>query len=254
VPYIDIDRVQKVYATGQRATTALADVTLTVNAGEFAAVLGPSGCGKSTLMLLVAGLLRPTAGTIRVAGREVTSPVTDVGIVFQDPLLLEWRTALRNVMLQVDVRRLEEVIYRPKAQELLKSVGLGGFEDHRPRELSGGMRQRVGLCRALVHDPPLLLMDEPFGALDALTREQIAADLQTLWSERRKTVLFITHSIAEAVFLADRVIVMSSRPGRILRGFDIDLPRPRRWDLQQSARFVEYSVAIRETFRTAGVL
>jgi NitT/TauT family transport system ATP-binding protein len=251
---VSVDRLRKVYGAGPDAVTALDQVSLGLRPGEFAVVVGPSGCGKSTLMLLVAGLLRPTSGRITVRDREVTGPVTQVGIVFQDPVLLEWRSVLENVMLQADVRRLEREVYRPRARELLKSVGLDGFEERWPRELSGGMRQRVALCRALVHDPPLLLMDEPFGALDALTRERLTLDLQTLWSARRKTVLFITHSITEAVFLADTVIVMSPRPGRILQVLSIDLPRPRCWDQQQSARFLEFSLAIRETFQAAGVL
>jgi NitT/TauT family transport system ATP-binding protein len=189
-----------------------------------------------------------------VAGRRVDSAVTDLGVVFQDPILLDWRNVLDNVLLQIDVRRRDRRAYTARAEELLRAVGVEAFAHRLPKELSGGMRQRVALCRALVHDPPLLLMDEPFGALDALTRERLASDLQRLWHERQKTVLFITHSIAEAVFLADRVVVMSARPGRILRIIDIDLGRPRRWDLQNSKRFTEYGAEIRETFERAGVL
>jgi NitT/TauT family transport system ATP-binding protein len=252
--HVALDRVSKTYGEGAEAVAALSEVTLSIDAGSFTAVVGPSGCGKSTMMLLVAGLLRCTTGAVMVAGRRIDAPVTDVGVVFQDPILLDWRNVLDNVLLQIDVRRRDRREYTPRAEALLRAVGVEAFAHRPPKELSGGMRQRVALCRALVHDPPLLLMDEPFGALDALTRERLASDLQRLWHERQKTVLFITHSIAEAVFLADRVIVMSSRPGRILRIIDIDLERPRRWDVQNSKSFVEYGAEIRQTFEQAGVL
>jgi NitT/TauT family transport system ATP-binding protein len=253
-PYIVLDAVSKTYGEAGEAVAALSEVTLSVDAGSFTAVVGPSGCGKSTMMLLVAGLLRCTTGAVQVAGRRVDAPITDVGVVFQDPILLDWRNVLDNVLLQIDVRRLDRREFVPRAEELLRAVGVEAFARRGPKELSGGMRQRVALCRALVHDPPLLLMDEPFGALDALTRERLASDLQRLWHERQKTVLFITHSISEAVFLADRVVVMSSRPGRILRIIDVDLARPRRWDLQNSKSFLEYGAEIRQTFERAGVL
>jgi NitT/TauT family transport system ATP-binding protein len=252
--YVVSESVSKTYGEPPNAVEALAAVGLKIDGGTFTAIVGPSGCGKSTLMLLVAGLLRPTSGRIFVAGREVSGPVTDVGIVFQDPTLLEWRTVFDNVLLQIDIRRLARPAYTEAAHHLLRSVGLDHFARRYPRELSGGMRQRAALCRALIHDPPLLLMDEPFGALDALTRERLASDLQRLWYERQKTVLFITHSISEAVFLADRVVVMSPRPGRVLDSLDVNLPRPRAWDIQQSKLFLEYTMAIRETFERAGVL
>ena len=180
-------------------------------------------------------------------------PQTDVGIVFQDSILLDWRDILSNVMLQIDIRHMDHVKYKSVALDLLRATGLTGFEGKKPYELSGGMRQRVSICRALVHDPPLLLMDEPFGALDALTREQISMDIQKLWMEKRKTALHITHSIPEAVLLADRVIVMSPRPGRIVDVIDIDMPRPRRLD-RVPTNFNEYCGRIRDTFKSAGVL
>jgi NitT/TauT family transport system ATP-binding protein len=253
-PLIALDGVSKTYAASDGPIRALDQVTLDVADGEFLSVLGPSGCGKSTLLLMIAGLLAPSAGEIRVAGRPVTRPQTDVGIVFQNPVLLDWRTVLRNVMLQVEARALDLAEHRAKARDLLRAVGLEGFEDKYPFELSGGMRQRAAICRALIHDPPLLLMDEPFGALDALTREQMRLDIERLWLERRKTVVFITHSIPEAVLLSDRVVVMSPRPGRVDGILDIDLPRPRRLEVQESARFTGYLTAITDLFRARGVL
>jgi NitT/TauT family transport system ATP-binding protein len=251
---IEIRDVSKRYATAGGEVPALDAVSLEVGEGEFVSLLGPSGCGKSTLLLLVAGLLPPSTGTIRVAGRPVTRAQTDVGIVFQSPVLLDWRTVLRNVLLQVESRKLDLATHRPRAVELLRSVGLGGFEDRYPFELSGGMRQRAAICRALIHDPPLLLMDEPFGALDALTREQMRLDIERLWLERRKTVLFITHSIAEAILLSDRVVVMSPRPGRIDAVFDVPLPRPRHLAVQESPEFARCHQRITDLFLARGVL
>jgi NitT/TauT family transport system ATP-binding protein len=253
-PLIQLAGVSKVYQSSDGPVAALEAVSLDVGDGEFLSILGPSGCGKSTLMLLVAGLLPPSGGEIRVAGRPVSRPQTEVGIVFQNPVLLDWRTVLRNVLLQIESRGLDLAAYRPKARELLQSVGLGGFEDKYPFELSGGMRQRTAICRALIHDPPLLLMDEPFGALDALTREQMRLDIERLWLERRKTVLFITHSITEAVLLSDRVVVMSPRPGRIDGVFEIGLPRPRHLAVQESAEFGRHLKAITDLFLARGVL
>src|SRR5262245_54396279 len=191
--------------------------------GEFVSVVGPSGCGKSTLLLMVAGLIRITSGTITIGDIQVTKPYTDLGIVFQEPVLLDWRKVLGNVLIQAEIRKgMDKKRLRARAQELLDLVGLNGFEDRYPFELSGGMRQRVSICRALLHDPPLLLMDEPFGALDALTRDQLNLDLQSIWLGSEKTVMFVTHSISEAVFLSDRVAVFSPRPGRVVEMLDID--------------------------------
>jgi len=252
-PYIRLEDVGKVYDTEGGVVEACADVNLEIRESEFVAIVGPSGCGKTTILKMVAGLVPHSSGTITVGGRVVDRPQTDVGIVFQESILLDWRNVLANVMLQVDIRRLDRSKYEPVARHLLEATGLQGFEESKPFELSGGMRQRVSICRALVHDPPLLLMDEPFGALDALTREQISMDIQRVWMEKRKTALHITHSIPEAVLLADRVVVMSPRPGRIVEIIDIDLPRPRRLD-KLPPLFNEYAGRIRDIFKAKGVL
>jgi NitT/TauT family transport system ATP-binding protein len=251
--YIHLDGVSKVYETRGGLVEACADVNLEIGQSEFVAIVGPSGCGKTTILKMVAGLVPYSSGTIMMGGRVVDRPQTDVGIVFQEAVLLDWRNVLENVMLQADIRRLDRARYEQVARHLLTTTGLAGFEDKKPYELSGGMRQRVSICRALVHDPPLLLMDEPFGALDALTREQISMDIQRVWMEERKTALHITHSIPEAVLLADRVVVMSPRPGRIVEIIDIDLPRPRRLD-RLPPQFNQYTDRIREIFKSRGVL
>jgi NitT/TauT family transport system ATP-binding protein len=252
-PFIRIQNVEKVYQTKEDAIFAVEDVSFDIDQSQFIAVVGPSGCGKTTILKMLAGLVPYTGGTITIAGKKVDRPQTDLGIIFQDAVLLDWRDVLSNVMLQIEIRGLDRAHYMPKAMELLSATGLDGFEHKKPYELSGGMRQRVSICRALVHDPPLLLMDEPFGALDALTREQISMDIQHLWMEKRKTVLLITHSIPEAVLLADRVVVMSPRPGRIVEIIDIDLPRPRRLD-RLPDRFNDYTGHIRKIFQASGVL
>jgi len=252
--FVRIKNVDKVYKTRGRALKAVDDVTLDFREGEFVSIVGPSGCGKSTLMMMVAGLVPVSAGEISIKGEIVSKPYTDVGVIFQRDALLEWRTILDNVLLQIDVRRLPRGKYEAAARALLERVGLAGFENAYPWELSGGMRQRVALCRGLIHDPKLLLMDEPFGALDALTREQMNLDLQRIWLENRKTMLFITHSIWEAVFLADRVAVMSPRPGRIATVIHIDLPRPRRLSVRESKQFGSYAALIRQQFQAFGLL
>ena len=252
-PYIHLDGVSKVYGTKGGLVEACADVNLQIGQSEFVAIVGPSGCGKTTILKMVAGLVPYSSGTITMGGRVVDRPQTDVGIVFQEAVLLDWRNVLENVILQADIRRLDRARYEQIARRLLTTTGLAGLEDKKPNELSDGMRQRVSICRALVHDPPLLLMDEPFGALDALTREQISMDLQHVWMEERKTALHITHRIPEAVLLADRVVVMSPRPGRIVAIIDIDLPRPRRLD-RLPPLFNEYTDRIREIFKSRGVL
>ena len=246
--------VGKTFERRNVATTALAAIDLNVAQGEFVAIVGPSGCGKSTLLRLIAGLLRPTEGEVFTNGHAVTRPVTDIGIVFQNPVLLEWRNVLDNVLVQVELRGQRAAAHRERAIALLQAVGLGDFLRNRPRELSGGMRQRTSIVRALIHDPPLLLMDEPFGALDALTREQMRIDLEALWLRTRKTVLFVTHSIDEAVLLADRVVVMSPRPGRIEQIIQVDLPRPRGIEARQAPRFVETTQQITQVFLARGIL
>ena len=246
---ISVGGIRKVFGGGATGTVALERIDLDIEAGEFVAVVGPSGCGKSTLLRLIAGLLPATAGEISVLGRQVRGPIVDCGIVFQQPILLEWRTVLENVLFNIDMRGLDPAAYRPQALQLLEAVGLRDFADKRPYELSGGMQQRVAIARALVHEPPLLMMDEPFGALDALTREQMRLDLEHLWLKTKKTVLFITHSIDEAVLLSDRVVVMSPRPGRIERVVDIDLPRPRDIATRESPRYFALVTEVRESLR-----
>lgn len=251
---IKIDRVGKVFEGGSKAVVALEGIDLDIADGEFVAVVGPSGCGKSTLLRLIAGLIPVSTGSISVLGKPVQRPVNDVGIVFQQPILLDWRDVLGNVLFQIDMRGLDVEAYRPRAMKLLDQVGLADFAGRRPYELSGGMKQRASIARALVHEPPLLMMDEPFGALDALTREQMRLDLEQLWLSTRKTVVFITHSVDEAVLLADRIVVMSPRPGRIERIINVDMPRPRGFDGRKQKRFHEISDEITEIFLARGVL
>lgn len=244
----------KTYAGMDEQVVALQDTTFDVSEGEFVAVLGPSGCGKSTLLLLAAGLEAPTSGSATINGQVITRPFTDVGIVFQDHALMEWRTILKNIMLQAELRKLPIAEIEARALTLLERTGLREFANKHPFELSGGMRQRASICRALVHDPPFLFFDEPFGALDALTREQMRIDVEKLWLDRRPTVLFITHSISEAVALSDRIVVMTPRPGRVDRIVAIDLPRPRNKAVVASEKFVEYCETITECFMARGVL
>lgn len=252
--YVSVRGVGKTFERAGRRTEALSALDLEIRRGEFVAVVGPSGCGKSTLLRLIAGLVAPTRGEVVVDGRPVRGALTDIGVVFQSPVLLDWRTVLDNVLVQVELRGLDPRAYRARALELLARVGLGDFTDRRPRELSGGMRQRTAIVRALIHDPPFLMMDEPFGALDALTREQMRLDLEKIWLDTQKTVLFITHSIDEAVLLADRVIVMSARPGRIEREIAITMPRPRGLAARQDTQFIRTAHDITELFLARGVL
>ncbi|MER8722489.1 ABC transporter ATP-binding protein [Mesorhizobium sp. M0999] len=233
--------------------SALGPVDIEIGEGEFVSVLGPSGCGKSTLMLMIAGLLQPTRGSIKINGKLLTKPLTDVGIVFQDHLLLEFRTAFDNVLLQQEIRGLDRSGTEKRARDLFKKLGLSGAEARYPRQLSGGMQQRVSIARSLVHNPAVLLMDEPFGALDAISRTQIRHDLEILWMETRKSVLFITHSIEEAIGLSDRVLVMSNSPGRMVKEIRIDLPRPRPAYLGQYPEFSAYANEIYKTFEELGV-
>jgi len=253
-PQIKMEAVSKIYAANDGDVVALRDVSVDVGRGEFLSVLGPSGCGKSTLILLASGLEKASSGRIEIDGKVVDRPFTNLGIVFQDHALYDWRTVLGNVMLQSEIRRLPKHVIREKARKLLAQIGLAEFESKYPHELSGGMRQRAAICRALVHEPPFLFFDEPFGALDALTREQMRIDLEKLWLERRPTVLFITHSISEAVALSDRIIVMTPRPGRIDRVIDVSLPRPRDKAVMASKVFSDYCDAIMERFMAHGVI
>ncbi|MFQ5693443.1 MAG: ABC transporter ATP-binding protein, partial [Nitrospinota bacterium] len=254
VPLIQVQSVRKIYPSRSGEVFALEDVSFRVDRGEFVSLVGPSGCGKSTLLLLISGILPPSTGEIFIEGERLKAPYTDLGIVFQRDILLDWRTVLENVMLPLQIKRMKSKEHLPKARGLLRRVGLAGFEDKYPRELSGGMRQRVAICRALIKSPDLLLMDEPFGALDALTREQMNLDLQRMVLGEKYTVVFITHSIDEAVFLSDRVLVMSARPGRIVEDMRIDLPRPRRFAPGEMDEFLHYVSRIRKIFEEQGVL
>ena len=252
---IRISRVAKIFGEAtDHPFRALKEVTVDVRAGEFVSVVGPSGCGKSTLMLMVAGLLERSRGDIAIASQPVTKPITDVGIAFQDHLLLDFRTALDNVMLHADIRKLPKKPLEARAKELFAQLGLAEAMDKYPRQLSGGMRQRVSLIRTLVHDPSLLLLDEPFGALDALTRLQVRTDLEALWLRRRPTVLFITHSVEEAVGLSDRILVMSPSPGEVVEEIRVDLPRPRPIVLGDVPEFAHYVDRIHRHFERLGVL
>jgi NitT/TauT family transport system ATP-binding protein len=249
---IAVRRLSLTYGRGDSAVVALHDISFRVPDSSFVVVVGPSGCGKSTLLKILAGLLPPTEGAVELKGLPIAGPRRDIGVVFQSPVLFPWRTVVGNVMLPADVQRLDRTAMKQRAHELLKLVGLGGFERRYPRELSGGMQQRVGIVRALLHDPAILLMDEPFGALDAMTRETMNVELQRIWMERRTTVLFITHSTAEAVFLADRVIVLTARPGRIGDEFEVDLPRPRTLDVMNTERFGHYVRRVRAALSGPG--
>ncbi len=251
---IRVEGLSKRYPSRGRPVEALRDINFAVGEGEFVTIVGPSGSGKSTLLKLLAGILPPTAGTMLLNGSPIDGPRHDIGMVFQQPVLLPWRTVLRNVLLPVDIQGLPRATYVARAQALLHQVGLDGFVDKYPHELSGGMQQRVGITRALVHDPAILLMDEPFGALDAMTREYLNLELLRLWADSRKTILFVTHSIPEAVFLADRVIVLSRRPGRIVEIIPVPLSRPRALDLMTTPEFGALTRRIRAHFGVVGDL
>jgi NitT/TauT family transport system ATP-binding protein len=241
--------------TGERGRThALDGVDLAIREGEFVSLLGPSGCGKSTLLRVACGLLPPTSGAMELRGQKISGPTSNIGIVFQQPTLLPWKSVVENVLVPCDILGHPRGRTKPRALELLQLMGLASFTDHYPGELSGGMQQRVGLARSLVHDPDLLLMDEPFAALDALTREQIALELQALWLRQTKSVMFITHSIPEAVFLSDRIVVLSRRPGRVIRELNIDLPRPRSLDTMRTAQFGNTCHELRELFAVSGTI
>jgi NitT/TauT family transport system ATP-binding protein len=259
-PKISFSDVHKIYGTGptEESVVALEGIDLDIESGEFVSVVGPSGCGKSTLLHLAAGILEPTKGSVEVDGRVVGSDEHDrseVGLVFQQPVALQWRTVRENVLLPVQILKKNGALsesmdyYRERADELLSLVGLDGFEDAYPNELSGGMQQRVTITQALIYDPSVLLMDEPFGSLDAMTKDELDLELLRIWDETEKTVLFITHDLNEAVFLSDQVIVLSPRPGRIVDTIKIDLPRPRTDETRGSDRFVELSTQVHRHFK-----
>jgi NitT/TauT family transport system ATP-binding protein len=248
---LDMSAVGLTYQTTSGALEALRGISLSVRDGEFVSVVGPSGCGKSSLLKLILGLERATRGSLAIGGNEVHGPSRGVGAVFQSPVLLPWRTIEENVLLPVDVMRLDRKSASARARALLQLVGLGEFGGRYPYELSGGMQHRAAIVRALVHDPQLLIMDEPFAALDALTREQMAGELQRIWMESGKTVVFITHSISEAVFLSDRIVVMSARPGRIVATFENSASRPRAFSGLVAPALAELAAEIRRSLDLA---
>ena len=250
-PVLEARGLGQIYRSGQGDLSALEDVSLQVRGGEFVAIVGPSGCGKSTLLRILGGLLVPTAGAVYLDGRPLTSPQRQVAYVFQNVNLLPWRTVLRNVLLPLDVAGTARAEAVSRAENVLALVGLDGFADLYPRELSGGMAQRVAIARALVAEPELLLLDEPFGALDALSREQMNLELLRIWRARQVTAVMVTHDLQEAIFLADRVLVMSSRPGQIRAEVKVDLPRPRTLEVMYTEFFGALSRRVREVIREA---
>ena len=252
---VQLQNVSRVYArSGHSDLLAVEGATLEIVPGEFCSILGPSGCGKTTLLMLMAGLYGPSSGRVLVNGRPVVGPYTSVGMVFQNDVLLDWRTVLDNVLLPVEVKRLRRSTYEEKARSLLELVGLCDFAGAYPEQLSGGMRQRVAICRALVFDPPLLLMDEPFAALDAMTREKLNLDLMQLTAESRSTVAFVTHSIDEAVLMSDRIFIMAPRPGRVLRTIEVGIGRPRTLATRSHPRFHQLVSEIRDVFHSMGII
>ena len=253
-PLISIREVSKIYRSARGNVLALQDITLDVNAGEFVSILGPSGCGKSTLLKCVGGLTEITAGAIEIGGTRVLQPPQNAGFVFQRDVLLDWRTVLENVLLPVEFKGLDKSKWAPRAHELLRTLGLENCDSRYPWELSGGMRQRVAICRGLLMDPALLLKDEPFGALDAITRDELNLELARIWEKSGKTVLFITHSIIEAVFLSGRVVVMNKMPGPIAEVVQIDLPRPRTLADRETPQFVTYVRHLRSVFEKLGIM
>ena len=251
---VSVENVTKAFRSDNQHVVALEDFSLEAEPGSFVAIVGPSGCGKSTLLRMLAGLAEVTSGRILVDGKPVTGTMHDVGMVFQEDVLFKWRTVIKNVMLPVEIKRLDRRSHLKEAHRLLEQVGLKGFENALPSQLSGGMKQRVAICQALLQEPRLLLMDEPFGALDALTREQMQLDLQDLWLSHRNTVVFITHSISEAALLADRIIVMTPRPGRWAAEFQVSLPRPRSMEDRRSDEYRDITSEIHQIFQATGVL
>lgn len=251
---VSLQQVRKIFTSKSGPVDACGPIDLDIRPGRSVAFVGPSGCGKSTLLLMIAGLISRSAGRIEVNDRVVKEPLTDVGIVFQGHALVDWRNAIDNVLLQIELRSLRREDYEEKARLLLNSVGLGNFIHRYPYELSGGMQQRTAFCRALIHEPPLILLDEPLGALDTMTREVVRGDLERLWMSKRPTMILVTHSIEEAVQLADDVIVITPRPGIVSRHIIVDLPRPRGHEVRQSRVFTDLVAEIREIFMNYGVL
>ena len=250
---VECTHVTKTYGSAPKSVVALDDISLHIAPAEFVSLLGPSGCGKTTLLRLIGGLEQPTEGQILIDGQEALAPHPELGVVFQTDLLMPWRTVLENVLLQADVRKTRNAATVEYARELLHKVGLDGFVDSYPHQLSGGMKQRVGIARALLHHPRLLLMDEPFAALDAMTRDQLSLDLSALAAESGTTIVFVTHSIPEAVFLSDRIYVMSARPGRVAAEVSVDAPKPRLLTHRQQPQFLEKVSEVTNIFESLGV-
>ncbi|HTU01280.1 MAG TPA: ABC transporter ATP-binding protein [Candidatus Sulfotelmatobacter sp.] len=248
-PAVSIEGLTKAFPTG----AAIQDLSFTIQENEFVTLVGPSGCGKSTTLRMISGLMQPTRGSVRLRGQAVAGPIRDVGMVFQSPVLLPWRTTLSNVLFPADMRGIPARDCRPRALELIRLASLDGFEERYPHELSGGMQQRVAICRALLLGPSLLLMDEPFGALDIMTREKLGFELQKIWSASKTTVLFVTHSITEAVLLSDTIIVMTARPGKAKAVIPVDLPRPRDVKTLRDPKFVELSALVRDNIEAQWV-
>jgi NitT/TauT family transport system ATP-binding protein len=244
-PIVRVEHVSKVFQTGAKSVTALQDVSLELVEGEFVALLGPSGCGKSTLLNVLGGLLEPTEGLVTLRGEPITEPSRSVGMMFQTPVLFPWRTTLENILLPAEIFGLSKASLRDRAIELLGTVGLGEFTGAYPWQLSGGMGQRAALARVLLYDPTILLLDEPFGALDEFTREAMDLLLLRVWSETRQTAVFVTHNINEAIFVADRVAVMTNRPGRLVKVIDVPLPRPRERAVMQTPEFTNLAFEVR---------
>jgi NitT/TauT family transport system ATP-binding protein len=252
--YIEVCDVSKTYESERGTVEALRDVSLSIGAGEFVSVVGPSGCGKSTLLRCVSGLEQPSTGTISLKGEAVLSPAPSMGMVFQRDVLLDWRNILDNVLFTADFRGLPRKQWIGRAKELLELFGLSEFQNRYPWELSGGMRMRAAICRALLVAPELLLMDEPFAALDAFTRDDLNLELQKISQKTNSTTIFITHNITEAIFLGDKVVVMDRRPGRVALVLDIELARPRALSVRETPQFAEYGSIIRRTFEKLGIL
>lgn len=248
---ISCQGVGKIYGEGATAFEAVRGVTFSVHEGEFVSLLGPSGCGKSTMLMLVGGLETLSRGSIQLAGTPVTGPRCETGIIFQDALLLPWKSAIDNVLFPIDMMRRGRAPYTTRAQELLLMMGIGDAARKKPAQLSGGMRQRVSICRALISDPAIMLMDEPFSALDAITRDELNVLMLDLWERYRKTALFVTHSIREAVLLSDRVLVMGGRPATVMEDVRIPFPRPRRFELTEATEFNVICGHIREQITDA---
>jgi NitT/TauT family transport system ATP-binding protein len=255
-PLIAVEDVRKIFRSGAKTVTALDGVSFEIHERSFVSLVGPSGCGKSTLLKIIAGLIPPSSGKVAVNGAPVDGPMENIGMVFQAPVLLKWRSVAANIMLPVEfakkLNRADRADYEEKSRALIRLVGLQGFEETPPYRLSGGMQQRVSLCRALVTDPRMLLMDEPFGALDAMTRDELDLELLRIWGEKKMTVLFVTHNIQEAVFLSDWVVVMSPRPGRVIQKVAVELARPRTIEMMSGADFGRTTLEIRGSLASAG--